>query len=74
MELFKIIELAKKEKQSLIGATIWVNEFDFSVTKQKARANKPFQEGVLISTGDRVEYRLGIYKFKINIIYKLCAI
>ena len=28
MELFKIIELAKKEKQSLIGATIWVNEFD----------------------------------------------
>ena len=70
MELFKIIELAKKEKQSLIGATIWVNEFDFSVTKQKARANKPFQKGVLISTGDRVEYRLGINKNQTEVVLK----
>ena len=70
MELFKIIELAEKEKQSLIGATIWVNEFDFSVTKQKARTNKPFQEGVLISTGDRVEYRLGIYKNQTEVVLK----
>lgn len=70
MELFKIIELAKKEKQSLIGATIWVNEFDFSVTKQKARKNKPFQEGVIISTGDRVEYRLGIYKNQTEAVLK----
>ena len=70
MELFKIIELAEKEKQSLIGATIWVNEFDFSVTKQKARTNKPFQEGVLISTGDRVEYRLGIYKHQTEAVLK----
>ena len=70
MELFKIIELSEKEKQSLIGATIWVNEFDFSVTKQKARTNKPFQEGVLISTGDRVEYRLGIYKHQTEAVLK----
>lgn len=47
MDFWKAVELMEKQKKTVVGATIWANEFDFSVTKQKARTNKPFQEAVI---------------------------